>query len=91
MTEGLRECGWCLLTGRQGVQGNSGFWGGEVRVDVMHQSGGGRQGNSVQEAILNSVFLHVGSLRKPWVEMSRRYLEVWRADLDQKEELGVLV
>ena len=36
-------------------------------------------------------FFACGEFEKALVEMSRRSLEVWRANLDQKEELGVLV
>ena len=43
----------------------------------------------MQEEILNSVLL-VRSLRRPRVEMLRGCLELWRADLDWKEELAVL-
>lgn len=67
-----------------------GFLGKRCVLMSCTKVGGGSQGSSVQEEIL-SCFLLMGSLRKPWVEMSRRSLEVWRADLEQKEELGVLI
>lgn len=55
-------------------------------VDAMYCSG---EGNRLQGERLDSV-LHMWTLRSPWVEMSRRHLELRGAGPDWKEDLAVL-
>lgn len=79
-----------LPTGEQERRGQSrelGFWG--RRCVLMYVPKWGREAGEQCAGSNPELCSHVRSLRKR-VEMSRRYLEVWRADLDL-EELSVLV